>query len=86
MKLDDQENVMSNKVETLHVVAAPEGGWSVKRGGSSSAIATYRTKEEAVAAARKISQREGLELFIHGKDGKIQSKDSHGNDPYPPKG
>ncbi|WP_338587823.1 DUF2188 domain-containing protein [Paenibacillus sp. Y5S-9] len=26
------------------------------------------------------------ELIIHGKDGKIQSKDSHGNDPYPPKG
>jgi hypothetical protein len=23
---------------------------------------------------------------IHGRDGKIQSKDSHGHDPFPPKG
>ncbi|MCT7748979.1 MAG: DUF2188 domain-containing protein, partial [Lactobacillus crispatus] len=22
----------------------------------------------------------------HGKDGKIQSRDSYGNDPFPPKG
>ena len=26
------------------------------------------------------------DVYIHGKDGKIQNKDSHGNDPYPPKG
>ncbi|WP_405176726.1 hypothetical protein [Paenibacillus sp. FSL H8-0261] len=24
--------------------------------------------------------------MVHGKDGKIQSKDTHGKDPYPPKG
>ena len=41
---------------------------------------------EAVDAGRKISQNQGTEFYIHGKDGKIQNKDSHGNDPYPPKG
>ena len=40
----------------------------------------------AVEAGRKISQNQGTEFYIHGKDGKIQNKDSHGNDPYPPKG
>lgn len=26
------------------------------------------------------------ELFIHGVDGKIRARESHGNDPYPPRG
>ena len=46
----------------------------------------FDKKQDAVDAGRKISQNQGTEFFIHGKDGKIQNKDSHGNDPYPPKG
>ena len=46
----------------------------------------FDKKQEAVDAGRKISQNQGTEFYIHGKDGKIQNKDSHGNDPYPPKG
>ncbi len=34
---------------------------------------------------REISKNQGSELVIHGKDGKIQQKDSHGKDPNPPK-
>jgi len=34
--------------------------------------------------ARPISQHQGTELQIHGKDMKIQRSDSHGNDPFPP--
>jgi len=26
------------------------------------------------------------EFYIHGKNGQIQQKDSHGNDPFPPRG
>lgn len=43
-------------------------------------------KKDAEKIARKISQNQESELFIHGKDGKIQARDSHGHDPYPPKG
>jgi hypothetical protein len=25
-------------------------------------------------------------LFIHGRNGQIRGRDSHGNDPFPPKG
>ena len=46
----------------------------------------FDKKQDAVDAGRKISQNQGTEFYIHGKDGKIQNKDSHGNDPYPPKG
>lgn len=37
-------------------------------------------------AGRKISQNQKTELVIHGMNGRIQSSDSHGNDPCPPKG
>jgi hypothetical protein len=30
---------------------------------------------------RTISRHQGTELVIHGKDGVIQQKDSHGHDP-----
>ncbi|WP_143808521.1 DUF2188 domain-containing protein, partial [Pantoea rodasii] len=29
---------------------------------------------------------QGSELLIHGENGRIRAKDSHGKDPFPPKG
>lgn len=72
--------------KTHHVVPAPQGGWNVKKGGAERTSNHTNTKKEAIDIARKISQNQGSELYIHGKDGKIQQKDSHGNDPFPPKG
>ncbi|HBY2626828.1 UNVERIFIED_CONTAM: hypothetical protein C3P01_05145 [Clostridioides difficile] len=69
-----------------HVVPNPNGGWNIKGEGNSKATKTTSTKQEAINIARDISRNQGSELVIHGKDGKIQSKDSHGKDPYPPRG
>jgi hypothetical protein len=74
------------KQDTHHVVPNPDGGWDVKRGGGQKASHHKDTKAEAEKTAREISRNQGTELVIHGKDGKIQRKDSHGNDDYPPKG
>lgn len=74
------------KQDTHHVVPNQDGGWDVKRGGGQKASHHTDTKAEAERIARDISKNQGSELVIHGRDGKIQSKDSHGNDPYPPKG
>ncbi len=76
---------MSSK-KTHHVVPNPNGGWDVKKGGSEKASNHFDKKTEAVEKGREISQNQGSEFYIHGKDGKIQSKDSHGNDPNPPQG
>ena len=76
---------MSSK-KTHHVVPNPYGGWDVKKGGSEKASNHFDKKTEAVEKGREISQNQGSEFYIHGKDGKIQSKDSHGNDPNPPQG
>lgn len=69
-----------------HVVHNSNGGWDVKRNGAQRSSGHFETKEEAVNAGRQISQNQGTELVIHGMNGRIQSSDSHGNDPYPPKG
>lgn len=71
---------------THHVVPASGGGWNVKRGGSNRSSGHYDTKTEAIKAGREISKSQQTELVIHGLDGRIQSADSHGNDPFPPKG
>lgn len=69
-----------------HVVPnSSRGGWDVKRDNAQRASIHTSTKEEAVKVARELSKKAGSELVIHGKDGKIQQKDSHGNDPNPPK-
>ena len=68
-----------------HVVSNPKGGWDVKRDGADRASVHTDTKQNAVDQGRRISQNQSSELIIHGKDGKIQRADSHGNDPCPPK-
>lgn len=79
-----QEATMPKIPGSHHVVPNANGGWDVKKVTRSSGH--FDKKQDAVDAGRKISQNQGTEFYIHGKDGKIQDKDSHGNDPYPPKG
>lgn len=71
---------------THHVVHNSKGGWDVKRGGAQRASGHYETKAAAVKAGRAISKNQKTEFLIHGKDGRIQTSDSHGGDPCPPKG
>ncbi len=71
---------------TRHVLPGSNGGWDSKKGGAERASRHFETKKDAEQYSRELSKKEGAELFIHGKDGKIQSKDSYGNDPHPPKG
>lgn len=54
--------------------------------GFKRAKSVYGTKREAEAAACEQSKREGCELVVHGKDGQIQRKHNHGNDPRNIKG
>lgn len=67
-----------------HVVPCGDD-WAIRGAGSARATEIVPTKAEAVSLAREISRNQGTELIVHGRDGKIQSRDSHG-DPFPPKG
>ena len=72
--------------KNIHVTPHPDGGWQVKTEGNERATARTTTQQEAINIARPISQNRGVELVIHRPDGRIREKDSHGRDPFPPKG
>lgn len=71
-------------LKQTHVVPT-EDGWASKDTGNARASKIFQTKKAAIDWARNHSRREGNELFIHNKDGIISNRDSHGNDPCPPK-
>jgi len=73
------------KKSSRHVIPALNGGWSVRKSGSSRASKHFENKKEAENWAREVSITQKSELVIHHRDGTIQSKDSFGNDPLPPK-
>ncbi|MBM71133.1 MAG: hypothetical protein CME43_16855 [Haliea sp.] len=68
-----------------HVVPH-QNGWAVKGAGSQRATSVHDTQQQAINAARDIARNQKSELVIHRPDGRIRDKDSHGNDPFPPKG
>lgn len=69
-----------------HVVPNPNGGWDVKRNGADRASVHTDTKQEAIDRGRIISRNQDTEFIVHNKNGRISGSDSHGNDPFPPKG
>lgn len=68
-----------------HVVPS-DSGWAIKSSGSKKATKVFSTQKDAIEAARGIARRQGSELLIHGRDGKIREKNTYGTDRYPPKG
>ena len=68
-----------------HVVPV-EGRWGIKGEGNLKLTSTFDKQSDAIAAARQISKNQHSELFIHGRNGQIRERDSHGKDPFPPRG
>lgn len=71
-----------SKKSDVHVVRK-DGNWQVKQGGER--ISTHRTQSTAIDRARDEAKRDRVDVVTHGRDGKIRSKDSYGNDPNPPR-
>ncbi len=73
---------MSKK--SVHVI--PKGdGWKVKSANAVRAVKLTSTQAEAIQIGRRIAMNRGSELIVHRTDGTIRSKDSYGNDPFPPR-
>ena len=67
-----------------HVV--PRGGkWAVTGAGNRRATKVVGTQKQAIDVARQIARRQGSDVVIHSRDGKIRDTDSYGNDPFPPR-
>lgn len=69
-----------------HVTPHPDGGWQIKGAGNSRATVRTETQKQSIDIAREIAQNQKSELVIHRPNGQIRDKDSHGRDPFPPKG
>lgn len=71
--------------KTQRVTPRPDGKWQHKADGNRRATRVTNTQKEAEDSARQVAQNQGGEVVVHRPDGRIRSKDSHGNDPNPPK-
>lgn len=69
-----------------HHVVPHDGGWAVRKAGSDRVSEKFDRQSDAIDRGRDISRNQGTELIIHDKHGVINRRDSHGHDPYPPKG
>jgi hypothetical protein len=67
-----------------HVVPSGEK-WSVRAAGAKRASGTFETQREAIETAREKARREGTELYIHGRDGRIRERSSFEPDRDSPK-
>ena len=68
----------------IHIVPF-NNKWAVKKEGSQKIISTHRLKSRADKKARSLAKKYQVELVIHKRNGRIQDKDSFGNDPFPPR-
>lgn len=73
-------------VKSVHVTPHPNGGWQVKNANGKRAIARTNTQQQAIDIGRPLSRKNGSEFVVHRPDGRIREKDSHGHDPFPPRG
>lgn len=69
----------------VHVVPL-RGQWAVRRQGTSKEVAHFSTQAEAIDSARRVALQRGSGLIVHGRDGRVRSKNSFGTDPMPPQG
>lgn len=69
---------MATKAD-VHVVKQKDGaGWDVKQGGD--VKSSHRTQGKAIEKGVSIAKHDKVDVVTHGRDGKIRSKDSYGNE------
>lgn len=73
-----------SKKDDVYVVPTEEG-WGTRRPNTKRLSKKFSKKAEAVKAGNEMAKKSKSELTILKKNGKIQNKNSHGHDPYPPK-
>lgn len=62
------------------VTQTDSGQWQVRREGAEKASGVFDTQREADARARDLATKSGGERITQGRDGRIRSKDSYGDE------
>ena len=71
---------MARKAQVA-VEPRPDGRWAVQTDGTKRADSLHDVKTDAVKRARALAESKKTELVIKDQRGRIQEKNSHGNDP-----
>jgi len=69
-----------------HITPRNKNRWAVIKEDSKKAAAIFDNKKDAIERARELVKKAKLgQIFIHGKDSKIQREYTYGKDPekYP---
>lgn len=74
------------KGRNQHITKCSDGNWRVKGEGASRASFVTTTQGEVIKLSRRICSNQESEFIIHRRDGRIRARDSHGHDPFPPRG
>jgi hypothetical protein len=74
-----------SKAKTQRVTPRSDGKWQHKGDGNKRATKVAKTQLQIIQSAVQTAQNQGGEVVIHGKDGRIRSKDTYGPDLNPPK-
>ena len=61
-------------------------GFTVRQEGWGGNLTPPIRQRDAVDIARRIARANMSELLVQGRHGRIRFRDSHGCDPFPPKG
>jgi hypothetical protein len=59
-------------------------GWAIQREGGQRASSVHRTRADAGRAGREAARRDHVEFYLHGRNGRIRRRESHGDDPCLP--
>jgi hypothetical protein len=78
-----RETGMSKRGQGVHTVPSARRRWKNVAFGRT--VSTHWLKRNAVRVGRAIAIVRKAEHVIHGWDGRIQEKNSYGNDPFPPR-
>ena len=71
--------------KSIHVTPR-NGKWAVRSAGKAKAGKGVSTQKEAIDIAKERAKRDGGEVYVHGRNGRIRERSTYGKDPYPPKG
>ncbi len=67
-------------------VVPHRGMFSIKQERSVHFLIPPSSQELAITIARQLARANGSELIVQGEGGRIRLRDSHGSDPFPPRG
>lgn len=80
--LDRERKYRGPNIWVVHCL----GRFSVKQERNAAFLIPPSSQQLAITIARQLARANRSELIVQGRTGRIRLRDSHGSDPFPPRG